>query len=286
MTAVVRVKLSEGVDLAVHDLGGMGPDLVLVHATGFCGLALAPMARSAPLVGRFHTWALDVRGHGLSGEAPDGDMSWSSLSADVHAVVGSLDLHRPLGFGHSMGAALLLDAEARWPGSFGGLWCFEPVVGPHPPPRAVGDVLIASALRRRRHFASMAEASNRLGSRPPLDQLAPEALQEYLLGGFSHSCDGTVELRCRPETEAATFAAGMAFDGFSRLGSVRTRVVVGRGGDSRSVNEKLSRLQAAALPLGRLQVLAGLGHLGPMQDPARVGEALAVAFPPAVGGRR
>ncbi|MEA2716219.1 MAG: hypothetical protein QOI99_536, partial [Actinomycetota bacterium] len=62
-------------EVAVHDLGGDGPPLVLVHATGFCGGVLRPLA--AGLGGSFHAWAVDVRGHGAS-VTPDGlDFGWT-----------------------------------------------------------------------------------------------------------------------------------------------------------------------------------------------------------------
>ena len=40
-----RATTPDGVTVALHDLGGDGPPALLVHATGFHGRALGPLAR-------------------------------------------------------------------------------------------------------------------------------------------------------------------------------------------------------------------------------------------------
>lgn len=267
-----------GVDVAVHDLGGEGPPLLLAHATGFCGVVLGPLA--SQLAGRFHSWAIDFRGHGDSGTAPDGDMSWTALADDVLAVVDELGLHELYGFGHSMGGAVLLDAEATQPGTFEGLWCFEPILGPGPPPAEVGDALVAGALRRQRTFASRADALAHLSSRSLFQNVDPLALAAYVDGGFELDRDGSVSLKCAPETEAATFLAGIAHDGFERLPGVACPVWFGRGEHSSAVDVGLLRLLAGSVAAGRAQVLPGMGHLGPLEAPATVAEVVHHAVAP------
>jgi pimeloyl-ACP methyl ester carboxylesterase len=110
-------------DLAVHDYGGRGPDVLLLHG-GADNLEtwrdLAPL-----LVDDFHVVAYDARGHGQS-LTPD-RASVDEMVEDVHEMAARLD--RPLLVGHSMGGvnALLaagsadslagvvaLDAVPRW----------------------------------------------------------------------------------------------------------------------------------------------------------------------------
>src|SRR6185312_17294111 len=71
-TGPTMIPSSDGVRIAVHDLGGPDdpetPALLFSHPTGFCGLAWAPVA--AFLADRFRCLALDYRGHGMS-EAPE-----------------------------------------------------------------------------------------------------------------------------------------------------------------------------------------------------------------------
>src|ERR1019366_380065 len=121
----------DGVELAVYDFGGTGPDLLLVHATGFCAGVLLPLATA--LSDRFRCHALDLRGHGRSGRPPDGDYTWSGFGTDVLTVVDRLGLEGAAAFGHSCGGASLLLAEQGRPGTFRGLYLFEPVVLPDRP---------------------------------------------------------------------------------------------------------------------------------------------------------
>ena len=123
-----RCVTPDGVGIAVYDFGGEGPDLLLVHATGFCAEPFGPLARQ--LGGRFRCWALDLRGHGRSDRPDDGDFSWSGFATDVLAVIDHLGLDRPFGVGHSCGGATVLLAEQARPDSFRSLYCFEPVVMP------------------------------------------------------------------------------------------------------------------------------------------------------------
>ena len=53
----MSVSSSDGVELAVHDLGGRGPTLLVSHATGFHGRCYLPVA--AALADRFHTIAFE-----------------------------------------------------------------------------------------------------------------------------------------------------------------------------------------------------------------------------------
>ena len=269
-----RALSTDGVAVAVHDLGGDGPPLLLAHAAGFCGGAYAPLA--AGLAGRFHCWALDFRGHGDSLTPIGVDFAWRGLADDVLAVVDHLGLEGAAGFGHSSGGAALLDAEARWPGAFSSLWVFEPIVWPEPPPLPPRVALIEGALRRREVFGSRAEAYAHFAAKPPFGSFSPDALAAYVECGFADDGDdeGTVRLKCRRESESALYRQGLAHDGFDRLAEVACDVVVALAAGSPAIGEEVARAQAAALPRGRLEVFDGLGHFGPLEDPARVAAAV------------
>ncbi|MFM7062183.1 MAG: alpha/beta fold hydrolase [Actinomycetes bacterium] len=264
----VLVPSSGGVTVAAYDLGGTGPDVVLVHATGFCAAVWAPMAASMP---GCRVVALDVRGHGRS-TVPERGMEWSGTADDVLAVVAHFGLDRPVGLGHSMGGAALLLAEQARPGTFAGLWVFEPIVMPewyvH---RGGGDgsnPLAEGARRRRASFASAEEAFANFASKPPLRLLAPEALAAYVTYGFDLQRDGSVTLRCRPEVEAANYEMGARHDGFAHLGEVACPVAVLRGNDEVPGPAGFAEDVADALPAGVLEVHDELFHFGPLEAPA------------------
>ena len=101
------VTTPDGNRVAVHDLGGSGPPLLLAHATGFHGMVWAPVA--ARLAEHFRCISFDERGHGDSDPAPGGDYDWNGFATDALAVVDALGLGPELvAAGHSCGGALLL----------------------------------------------------------------------------------------------------------------------------------------------------------------------------------
>jgi pimeloyl-ACP methyl ester carboxylesterase len=283
---VRRLPSTDGVQLAVHHLGTGGTPLLMAHATGFCGPVLAPLAHH--LGNRFGCWAFDARGHGDTLAPPGLDWSWARFGDDVLAVVDGLGLVRPYGFGHSSGGAALLDAEARRPGTFAALWCFEPIVWPRVDADLVASraPLIAGALRRRDRFASREEAYENFAAKPPLESFDAAALRGYVDCGFGPDPDGGVRLRCEPSVEAAIYRQGLVHDGFSRLGLVACPVTVGRGERSVAVPQEVARAQVGALPDATLQSFAGLGHFGPLEDPAALAEAVVAAFDLSRPGRQ
>lgn len=269
-----RVATPDGVDIAVHDLGGAGPTLVFAHATGFHGLVWKPVADR--LADAFRCISLDQRGHGDSGPPPDGDFDWRGFGRDILAVVDDLGLAPPLGVGHSSGGTAMLLAEQARPGTFRALYCYEPVVIPVDPPlgRDMSNWLAAAARRRRDNFGSTEEAYAAYAAKAPFAAWAPEALAAYVDHGFSDRSDGSVGLKCRPEDEALVYEMATANDGFARLAEITCPVLMAGGAESDAVVPAQIEALARRLPQARTESLAGLGHLGPMEDPAAVAESI------------
>ncbi len=267
----MRVRSTNGVEVAVHDLGGDGPALVLAHATGLHGRAWGPLV--AALSECFHCWSFDARGHGDSTRPQPADFDWRGFGDDVLAVVDGLGLDAPLGFGHSQGGTALLLAEQARPGTFSALYLFEPVAWPEPFDMS-DHPLVTGALRRRDCFTSVQAAVERLASKPPLSELDPQALRAYVEGGVRRLSEGGVALKCRREDEAQTYRMGPRQRSFDHLGEITCPVTLARGTASRAAPAELAERQAALLQHGRLEVFDGLGHFGPLENPARVAASI------------
>jgi pimeloyl-ACP methyl ester carboxylesterase len=274
------VPSTDGVLLAVHDLGGRGQTLLLSHATGFHGRAYRPIADA--LADRFHSVALDYRGHGDTPQ-PERPIDWERYGDD--AVAASRALVGASGgpivaFGHSMGGACLLMAAHRDRTLFSRLVLFEPIVFPaegvRPP--GEGSPLVEGARRRRSTFASYDAAIANFSSKPPLNAFTPAALEAYVRDGFAEAPDGSVHLKCRPEIESGTFELGGKHDTWSVLESIEVPVVVAAGRVEESQPPSLVAEEVAArLPHGRFLRLAALDHFAPMTAPDVIADVIAAS---------
>ncbi|MEO7555113.1 MAG: alpha/beta fold hydrolase [Acidimicrobiales bacterium] len=286
------VASADGVVIAVHDLGGdpSADTLLLAHATGFHGRAYQPMVDDG-LAARFRCLAPDLRGHGDSPATAEQVRDWARFGDDVLAVIdgtgvtdGTASPH--YGFGHSMGGAALVLAELARPGTFAGLWLFEPILPPATvapaddggaaAARRGGEGLAAAAARRREVFDSVDAAAEHYSSKPPMDVFTPEAMRAYVEHGFAPLLDGTVRLKCRGAIESAGYGGAMDHHAFDRLGELGCPVVVGMGAAVGAA--LLAPAIAAAIPHGRLERFTHLGHFAPQQAPTEIATAIRQAF--------
>lgn len=269
----MRVVSSGGVELAVHDLAGVGPTLLISHATGFHGRCYLPMAAS--LADRYHSIAFDYRGHGDTPH-PAEEVDWDRYGDDAEAMAAALD--PPIvAFGHSMGGACLLMAAHRNPGLFRALVVFEPIVFPPTGIRPDGtpSPLSMGARRRRASFPSYAAAIENYAAKRPLGSFTPEALEAYVHFGFRQGDDGEVHLKCRPEIEAATFDTGGGHHTWDHLGEITTPVLVISGRPEEFQPSAIARPVAELLANGSYLERTDLDHFGPMTHPTLVAELVA-----------
>jgi pimeloyl-ACP methyl ester carboxylesterase len=269
------VDSTAGVRLALHDLGGAGPrPLLIAHATGFHGRAYAP------LVGRlegFHALAPDLRGHGDSTRPDHGSFNWEGLADDVAAAIEAIGAPGPLyAFGHSMGAAVTLLAEARRPGTFRAIYTFEPIVTPPEiPRRSEGRSRLEEGTRkRRRDFPSLDEAFDNFKAKPPFADFTAESLHAYLEHGFHRLEGGALRIKMDPEDEARMYQMSPEHPTWDRLPEVRCPVVVASGRPEPMTPSGWTARIAERMPDARVETFAELGHMGPFQDPDRIAAAV------------
>jgi pimeloyl-ACP methyl ester carboxylesterase len=281
-----RVVLEDrGVEIALLDFGGDGPLAFLHHANGFCAALWAPVAER--LRQHFHVVAMDARGHGDSSAPawPEG-YDWEHFHGDLIAVVLRVlerTRHRrvDLGIGHSFGGTTTAIAAARRPELFGRIAMLDPVLLP-PGVRALmleteGAAqrnLMSEQARSRRHVWPSPEAIVAAWSRPqhPFSAWRPEALEIYAHEGFRRLPDGSVELKCAGEVEAAVYDHNGSLDPFEYAPRIQAPTLIQwakRGNFPREVYEGF----AAEIPIARIEDIDG-GHLLPMEVPDLVAESL------------
>ncbi|MCI2416409.1 alpha/beta hydrolase [Saccharopolyspora sp. K220] len=92
---------SAAVEIAVRDHGGSGPAVLLLHGAGGNLLAWEHLA---PLLTATHrVLAVDLRGHGHSG---DGPWNWDAVLDDLDAVAEHFASPSPAVVGHSLGGMI------------------------------------------------------------------------------------------------------------------------------------------------------------------------------------
>ncbi len=272
----MTVDSTDGVQLAVHDLGGSGPTLVIAHATGFHGRCYLPLAHS--LAERFHSVAFDFRGHGDTAKPHGQHIGWHHYGDDAQAMARSLP--GPVAaFGHSMGGACLLMAAHRDPARFSSLVLFEPIVFPSEGIRPADEPshMVQAARRRRASFASYQAAIDNYAAKPPLNAFTPEALEAYVRFGFSEDPNGHVHLKCHPDTEARTFEMGGHHCTWELLSDIQVPVLVIAGRVMQFQPAAVSERIAEQLPNGRYLQVDELDHFGPMTHPDQVADIIASA---------
>lgn len=276
--------------IAVHDWGGTGSPTLLCHPTGFHGMVWAPVAQRLVEAGR-RVFSLDFRGHGDSEETPNGTYHWEGFAEDVLAVAHHLEIAGDpdlLAVGHSKGAAAILLAEEREPGAFARIFCYEPIVFEgselglnsvafSESARAIDPLnnpLSRSAMRRRRIWDSRDQAFETYASKPPLSSLHSDALRAYVDHGFRDLPNGGVELKCNPAHEAAVYAMGVMNGLWPLLPSIEAPTVIACGGNSETITPAYAAAIVGRMPNAQLLSMPGLGHFGPMEDPAALAAAI------------
>lgn len=257
----------DGVRIRVHDHGGDGPPLLLVHATGFHGRVWDPVVPT--FRERHRVVALDQRGHGDS-DKPEAGYEWPNFARDVLAVVDHLGLERPRALGHSAGAAALILAETDRPGTFDRLVLCDPVLVP-PEWRELAQAgpnpMAEGARRRRRVWESPEQMAQRLREGTPLSGWRDDFLHAYALHGTVPLDDGSVELKCPPHIEGQIYEMSVRHEGWERLADVACPVLFLAGESSELWGPERREQVPPQLRDGRLEVVADAGHFFPMERP-------------------
>lgn len=266
-----RVEGLHGVGINVWDYGGDGPPLLLLHCTGTNARVWDPVVQH--LKARFRCIAPDTRGHGDSDTPEDLDLyEWRYSGSDTLGVIEAFGLDTPLfACGHSAGAAHICYAELERPGTFTRPVLIDPIIGPanfFPTPNPLAE----GARRRRNEFESVTSAHARFGSKPPMSEWDPAALDAYVRYAIEEQPDGTAVLKCPGPIEAAVYDRGGSPDVFERLGSLTFEPLLITSADSDV--KALAHKQRDRFPNATFRELAQGSHFIPQEQAETVAEMI------------
>jgi len=223
---------------------------------------------------------VDLRAHGGTDVPPnpEEDYAFARLASDVLAVLDSLRASRWVALGESLGGGVCSMVDAARPGATRAVMLCEAIAFEFPPrpPRptptgeASGNYMATIARKRRAVWPDRATVLASYGSRPPLNELAPEALASYIRWGFVDRPDGQIELACPPEAEATLFEMSADARGapaaWEHLAALSTQAVV-LGGTRSDLPFEWFEAQAARA--GAPMVPVDGGHFFLQEDTAR-----------------
>ncbi|NND01612.1 MAG: alpha/beta hydrolase [Acidimicrobiia bacterium] len=251
-------------------VNGGGPDVLMVHATGFCrGVWIPVVVDAARLGATMSVQMMDQRSHGQSQGGTQDD--WWQLGADVLRVVGG---RRPIGVGHSSGGAALVLAELLAPGTFSSLILIEPILPPPPFERAHEHPIAEFTTRRKRSFESLTAAADSYRDRGPFAGWDERALRGYLSCGLVEDSAGGVTLACDPDDEAEFYRTANSHGAYSRLGDLQVPTRVVFGGETEDFGPAFFEDIAERITGATAVVVAGANHFVPMQHPRIIASIL------------
>jgi non-heme chloroperoxidase len=260
MSHATRVELrGDGDVVLVGDAHGdsAAPPVVLLHGGGQTRHAWGGTAAALARRG-WYALALDLRGHGESTWAPDGDYTLDAFTADLRAVAAALG-RRPAVVGASLGGFAALLAEGETPGVAAAIVLVD--IAPRTQPAGV-ERIVAFMTANPDGFASLEEAADAVAGyvqhRPRPKDLA--GLRKNLRLGADgryrwhwdpRMMSGERRINARSDPDRLEHAA--------RALRVPTLLVRGRMSDV--VSEEDARAFLAVVPHARYADVSGAGHM-------------------------
>lgn len=250
---------------------GDGPDLVLLHATGFNPWLWHPLARElAPYFNIYAPYFCDHR----FAEPEEGGLSWKILAEDLYRFCHELNLSRPFVAGHSMGATVITLCAAGHKVTPEKMILIEPIFLPEGIYSASLTVeqhpLASKSIKRKSQWASHPEAKDYLQSKSLFKNWDSEMIDLYIKHGMSCSDSGSLQLSCSPRREASLFMGSVVENPWPLLSEITCPVLIVEGEVSENKSYIDLKKAASAFANGSYTEVQSAGHLVPMEKPEAV----------------
>ena len=260
-----------------YDEFGSGETIHFAHANGYPPNAYKQFLN---LLGeKYHTLAIHHRPL-WSDEDPWQTLTdWRPIAQDLINFLDAHNLKNIVGIGHSLGSVATFYASLQRPDLFSKIILIEPVfllpqllkmMRLNPDFDVKQLPLVASALKRRTHWASKDEAFERFRPKRPFKLFSDEALHNYIDAALKPDDDGFTLAYSR-EWEARFYA--LAPTDVWELIPTLTHPTLGiRGIDSDVLTPECWELWQQKQPNDHFIELTNCGHMLPIETPEQVAQ--------------
>lgn len=224
--------------------------VVLIHGAGGTHLFWPSEIRRLP---GFRVYALDLPGHGKSGGR--GQQSINAYAREVIDWLATLNTHRAVFIGHSMGGAIVQ------------------TIGLDYPEHVLGLGLVGSAAKLPVNPQILENSAN-----PTTFHLAIASLVSWSFG--PETPDSLVEIagkrlaEVRPSVLHGDLIACDAFDVTGRVMDIARPAVVICGSEDKMTPSRNSQFLADNISSAQLEIIPGAGHMVMIEKPLEVADAL------------
>jgi pimeloyl-ACP methyl ester carboxylesterase len=254
-----------GLEINCVDYGGEGkPPLLFIHggsAFGHWWDFVAPA-----FTDRFHTLAMDLRGHGESGWSDSGAYNMADYAADVGAMVAGWGLGAPAVVGHSRGGLVALTYAAEHPGDLRALAVIDSL------PSTTAEMVAWSASVkswRPRRYATLDEACASFRLLPAETHATPEMLRQIAHYAYRQDDEGAWIVRIDPRCRARD-----GFNATERLQRITCPTLIVRAALSPIMSHEQALAVAAAPRHGRMAEVENAYHHAMLDNPAALTRTL------------
>jgi pimeloyl-ACP methyl ester carboxylesterase len=250
-----------GLKINCVDYGGEGrPPLLFIHGGSAFGHWWDFVAPS--FTDKFHTLAMDLRGHGESEWSEQGNYALADYAADVTEMVAGWGLGDPVIVGHSRGGLVAITHAATRGASIRALTVIDSL------PTTTEEMLTWSQSMkswRPRKYATLEEACASFRLLPAETHVTPAMLRQIARYAYRQDLDGSWIVRIDPRCRARD-----GFNVFDRLHAIGCPTLIVKAALSRLLPREVAHQMASALRQGGFAEIEGAYHHAMLDNPAAV----------------
>jgi pimeloyl-ACP methyl ester carboxylesterase len=267
----LRINLADGPKFHLQEWGGGKHACFLIHGFGEGSYVWSEFALLA--ASHYHTFAIDLRGHGDSDWDQNGDYDVGTHVADMVQIIRTLGRTRLALVGHSMGADIAIRVAIECRENILGLVVVD--FGPSLNPAGVQHMR-AQFRAADQIYRSVADYAMWLAERRPLvrpgllDRIAGCALRPRSDGAFQRKVDPSM---IRPVNDQEDFS-GAKSDLWALLSKMTWPVLLVRGEGSAVLTRDAATQVLEVLPDGHFRSVRFAGHDVMSDNPAGFADAV------------